>query len=1059
MGFAHQTYAEFLAARYLNLHRVPFSKVSSLLRHPNSLHASIVPQLYETATWISSQSRDIRETIAQNEPQILLRSDASVLTMSDRATIVDSLLQALHVRSIDLPDWNLSRHYNKLLHDGLAGQLQPWIIDRGKHVIARRAAMDIAVACELTGLQSILADLALNQNEHQHLREIAADGVATMGDAPTRERLRPFASGNGGDDPDDQLKGYALKALWPDLIKAEEVFANLTRPKRESFYGSYLNFIRHRLLEHLRIEDLPIAIRWVKAHYGEDGLGLRMTNFGDQVIILAWKSMDDPSVFESLSDLCIELLLHDHDLLEERREREEHVALFDDPGKRRKLAKNIIEKSLNPKIAFDLTIQWPRLIRADDFEWCVQQLLSSISQPAENIWARVVWDLSRREGLSTNWLEMISDARARSSELRDYSNLFFTPVLLGSKRAREMKKQYEIMHAQVHGRKPKVLDWLPKERVEHYLQRIEKGEHQAWWVLLREMTLEDTDTHYESQRLFETDVTELPGWQEASENTRKRILDSAEIYLYTMESYNRGPLYECRPDERDAGVYKTFRLLWKLRPGKIKKLPDEVWEHWLPILFGVFRVEDDTVGKRLLMLASDRIPMRFTGVIGEIILRQIDTREYLPILDTLQEIWNQHIRDVIWDKMEEAERKPVCWGKLLRALVVRNDSKAETLAKSRIMIPLPDGQLPREVALQAALVLIECTQDAAWQFIWPIFQKAPDFGREVMMELALSLHPKSPQVFSKMDEHRLAELFIWLEKEFPHSGDRHYEGAYTPNKEDLVREFRDNVIRFLENVGTSAGCEAIEQIIQAFPEYEWVKSTFVRAREKMLQKTWNPLIPEDLLRLIQGQENIMVRDANELQDILLNTLSRLEQLLQGETPAAPDLWDQVDRKRGHEKFRPKDENHLSDWVKRQLQAELNARAIIVAREVEIRRGLGSGIGEETDLHVTAVVPGIAKETFEQVRVIIETKGCWNRELEQAIQTQLVDRYLKDNQCRHGIFLVGWYKCDQWDSKDYRKKRTPNWTMHQAREIFDQKAKDLSNSDLRIRSFVINAALR
>ena len=182
-------------------------------------------------------------------------------------------------------------------------------------------------------------------------------------------------------------------------------------------------------------------------------------------------------------------------------------------------------------------------------------------------------------------------------------------------------------------------------------------------------------------------------------------------------------------------------------------------------------------------------------------------------------------------------------------------------------------------------------------------------------------------------------------------------------------------------------------------------------------------------------------------------------MLQAETPAAPDLWDQVDRTRGEERFRPKDEDHFSDWIKRHLETELKKRGIIPSREVVIRRGEGPGQGERTDIHVTAVIPGVVPGQFDQVRVIIEAKGCWHDELEDAMQTQLVGRYLKDNPCRHGIYLVGWYNCDQWDDNDYRKKRSPNWSIPQAKAFFSNQARELSGGDLSIRAVVINTALR
>ena len=188
-------------------------------------------------------------------------------------------------------------------------------------------------------------------------------------------------------------------------------------------------------------------------------------------------------------------------------------------------------------------------------------------------------------------------------------------------------------------------------------------------------------------------------------------------------------------------------------------------------------------------------------------------------------------------------------------------------------------------------------------------------------------------------------------------------------------------------------------------------------------------------------------------------IGRLEVKLQGETPAAPDLWDQTDRTRGQEKFRPKDENHLSDWIKRGLEDELKGLGIVVAREVEIRRGEGVGTGEATDIHVTAMVPGLTEGNFDRVRVIIEAKGCWHTKLNTAMQTQLVARYLKDNQCQYGIYLVGWYVCPQWDDSDYRKGRVPRWSLEEARGNFQKQAEHLSKGGLSIQSVVVNATLR
>ena len=78
--------------------------------------------------------------------------------------------------------------------------------------------------------------------------------------------------------------------------------------------------------------------------------------------------------------------------------------------------------------------------------------------------------------------------------------------------------------------------------------------------------------------------------------------------------------------------------------------------------------------------------------------------------------------------------------------------------------------------------------------------------------------------------------------------------------------------------------------------------------------------------------------------VILEALKRLEARFQGATPAAIDLWNKLP----DGSYRPKDEESLSNYVKRYLENDLRDRSIVVNHEVEIRRGEGSGQGEETE---------------------------------------------------------------------------------------------------------------
>jgi hypothetical protein len=214
--------------------------------------------------------------------------------------------------------------------------------------------------------------------------------------------------------------------------------------------------------------------------------------------------------------------------------------------------------------------------------------------------------------------------------------------------------------------------------------------------------------------------------------------------------------------------------------------------------------------------------------------------------------------------------------------------------------------------------------------------------------------------------------------------------------------------------------------------------------------------PEVILRMATDREVRLVQDGNELLEVLLESLDRLNEKLQGETPSVQFLW----YPSGHKQKKPIDENSLSDFVKIHFDDDLKKRGIIANREVEIRSGPRTGSGERTDLHIDATTQSPDNMALDVLTVIVETKGCWHSQLDQAMETQLADRYLRDNACRFGIYLVGWFNCPHWDRHDPRSRTAPSLTLEEAREQFQLQAVDLSTrQDVTIRSYVLNTSLR
>ena len=124
----------------------------------------------------------------------------------------------------------------------------------------------------------------------------------------------------------------------------------------------------------------------------------------------------------------------------------------------------------------------------------------------------------------------------------------------------------------------------------------------------------------------------------------------------------------------------------------------------------------------------------------------------------------------------------------------------------------------------------------------------------------------------------------------------------------------------------------------------------------------------------------------------------------------------------------------------------------MGREVEIKRG------EKTDIYVDAIRNH--GNVYDTVSVIIETKGCWHPKLKNAMMTQLRDRYLlKNNLCRYGLYLVGWFNCDKWDQeKDSRFGRAPKYGLDEAKTRFENQARDLSKEGIFLESYVLDLSI-
>jgi hypothetical protein len=419
----------------------------------------------------------------------------------------------------------------------------------------------------------------------------------------------------------------------------------------------------------------------------------------------------------------------------------------------------------------------------------------------------------------------------------------------------------------------------------------------------------------------------------------------------------------------------------------------------------------------------------------------------------------------------------------------------KNLAESLIRLPLPTSEEERTRAVKAAQELIKYTEDAGWATVWPAIQQDTQFGREVIENISFFAR-NSGKIESRLSEEQVAQLYIWLTEQYPslNIAERNQSAnvGITLNNNLLRPEYsidiwKNLILCHLKERGTPQAYEALQQISQQLPQLKkQLKPIFIDAQESIRRQTWIPAQPNEIIELAKNQQLRLVNSEIDLLDMIVEALDDLNQLLQGETPAAIDLWNEIKwtqiknlanlvltklkdsfnnspptklwegitwSKIKDCSYIPKEEERLSDYISRYLQAALISKGIILHREVEIRRG------EKTDIYVDAVVPNSAAGVYDRVSVIIEVKGCWNKkDLDTAMKTQLVGRYLKNNRCQYGLYLIGWFNCEKWDKSDTRKQSAPKYSLEEARQKFNEQAAELSQQGVQVRAYVLNAAL-
>ena len=645
-------------------------------------------------------------------------------------------------------------------------------------------------------------------------------------------------------------------------------------------------------------------------------------------------------------------------------------------------------------------------------------------------------------------VELVVEAAKQSPELQNILAFWLEPIDLDSEEGKKLKAEWDREQewkriAAEQQKQPPALDPLPAQRIHGFLDRIDQGDFDAWWQISHWAEIED-DGHY-SRKDYYIDIRKLPGWGKAAEPDRSRMVSAAENYLRNHKSDSS--VWFAKPNVLYRPMLAGLRgllLLAKEDRQRFDTLPIDVWTRWLPAIVHQQHYDETNEFRLLLTTAIEKVPKAATDEILKAVEKENRKGETLWILYKLGDKFDTTVGIELLARLNKRPALAAkCAAQLLATCVQAAVPGALEQARRWIPPKPPKEKRRRALGLEAAHLLLFKTTASDWHKIWDIIQIDVSFGKILFGRVAYEHLHVIPPLISEIQPREVGLLWEWMLQRYPlaEDPDRSRGGSVTPRW--AMADMRDSVASSLADRGTPEACEELNRLISKFPQIPWLKRVLARGKDQMRRNTWIPVSPQDLFRLASNRKNRLVQNADQLMDAVVDTLGEIQVKLHAETPSAPFLWNND---------RPKEEEAMSDWVKIELEAILTSRGIILNREVQIH------IKDKTDIHVDAISRENPTDEFSRSKVIIEVKGCWNPDQKTAMQEQLVDRYLAQNDCRHGIFLLGWFLCDTWSRKDSRRQQVKFANRYEAEEYFRAQAERLSKPPIQVRSIVLDATI-
>lgn len=999
VGWYHQTVAEYLAARYLNDHGLDVPALARLLMREIEGTFSSTPQLAEVVKWLAQLNEEFREFVLSHCPTALVGGDMRYLTDRERQVVVRAVFADVEAQAVDTWDRTFFRSLKHLGNEALSSQIQAVIEDRTLHPETHEIALRLLADCDLPDLSDFCVEIALDASWPVGTRTAALYAIGDIGTPEARARVAPLALDPPEEDHEDELKGTALRAVFPSAISAAEMFGAITPAKNRRLLGAYGSFLHRSVAPNLSDEDVRIALEWVDTLDPEVDSLTNEGSLSDDILLRAFELPPEHSAWSLITTIVVNRLNKCREVVSLGFPRDEKELSEE---ARRKIVVSLIEVirdgSLTPS---GLSMGTPVLLQPSDVAWAIEKLREAVGSEEELAWAQIVSTVTHPNSNPAEYLlaDDISDIfHDLTEQLRRFD--------LGSGIEDVMRKRYE--EKERGGPEAPSEFGSAEENMQLVTGRVEafeEGDPSAWWQLGQMLT-----TAYRKNIPVRHGADVFSRiYEHAPPELQTRLIAASKSYLLQQDPEVEQWIGTNSVNYSAIAGYQSIRLLLEVEPDWFDKDGAGNLEKWAHVIIWWPSGDDEesevhrTLVRRAFSENPDVVARAFSDITkGNLktavaypfpLNRAIDDLDFTPFESELIDAIDSE------DGTEEQKANLLEYMVSHRSIAA-TDRAVELVASAK---ETQDGTIERTRAVYAASILVRNDLPDAWPVVADAAHNDVEFGKTLALYVA---GRRDSVAWALLNEQQASALFEWLETHFPTSEDPEWGDQVTGRHE--IARLRNGTLQGLALKGSESAVAEIKRLEAALPHLDFLPRQRHIAIKAQMRQEWDPPSPKQIIELCRDASRRYVTSEADLQEVTRCSLERLQKKI-ATTTEADDFWNTSPE------VKPKAENEISEKIKRWLDQDLKDRGIIVNREVTVRTLPGGKNGERMDVKIEAVT-----QDGETVTLIIEVKGCWNRDIPQSIEDQLVDEYMGPNGLRYGIFLVAWFGSEQWTDCDRRK---------------------------------------